>query len=122
MRCRGFTIEYIKGLLIASIAKCVYLCHSKKQKALKNKGSAAASTGRRRGLECGLIGAVEVLQEVLVQAQRADGWGSPRGWILEVIPYPEQISSTCVSAVTRSNLLNMCISGLWIPIFCQKIG
>jgi len=40
-------------------------------------GGCAAASGRRRGLGCGLLGAVVLLQEVPMQAlERAEGWAT----------------------------------------------
>ena len=47
-------------------------------------GGCAAASGRWRGLGCGLLGAVVLLQEVPVQAlERAEGGGIPGGGVLQ---------------------------------------
>ena len=45
-------------------------------------GGCVAASGRRRGLGCGLLGAVVLLQEVPMQAlERAEGGGIPCSWM-----------------------------------------
>jgi hypothetical protein len=51
-------------------------------------GGCAAASGRRRGVGCGLLGAVVLLQEVHMQAlERAEVVGIPCGGVLDVVAW-----------------------------------
>ena len=63
-------------------------------------GGCAAASGRRRGLGCGLLSAVVLLQEVPVQAiECAEGGGIPCGGVLDVVAWqPDLLSRACKDA------------------------
>ena len=63
-------------------------------------GGWAAASERRRGLGCGLLGAVVLLQEVPVQAfERAEVGGIPGGGVLDVVAWqPDLLSRACKGA------------------------
>ena len=53
-------------------------------------GGCAATSGRRRGLGCGLLGAVVLLQEVPMEAlERAEGGSIPCVGVLDVVAWQQ---------------------------------
>ena len=57
-------------------------------------GGCVAASGRRRGLGCGLLGAVVLPQEVPMPAlERAEGGGIPWGGVLEVVAWQPDLLS-----------------------------
>ncbi len=67
-------------------------------------GGCAATSGLWRGLGCGLLGAVVLLQEVPVQAfERAEGGGIPGGGVLDFVAWQSDLLSRACKGAQEGN-------------------
>jgi hypothetical protein len=103
LRKNEFAVAVVMGACVLRLRVCARV-----------GSSAAACAERRRGLCCcRLIGAVVLLQEVLVQAlERARGggqyWGIPGGGILEVVARQPDLLSRAGKGAQEGNKPGIC--------------
>jgi hypothetical protein len=73
-------------------------------------GGCAATSGRRRGLGCGLLGAVVLLQEGPMQAlERAEGGSIPCVGVLDVVAWQPDLLSRAAKVPRKATNLALVV-------------